>query len=193
MCSFPSAEDLGRFGKRFAKLDEQSRQFEAELKSLNASIEQTQQRLEVLASGEPVASAERIADARRTREESWFQLRPIILGEDTNTEATARPVIVDLYEVRVTEADRLADSATRDADRVAQYNTELTLLAQKQAHRSQVEDHRSEAALSFGQASEEWLELWAPITSSPTTPGEMTSWIDALRLLLEQREALVAD
>ena len=141
------------------------------------AIEEAQKTLKALVSGEPVASADRIADARQAREESWQQLRPLVLSKDAPIALAARPVIVDLFETRVSEADRLADAATRDADRVAQYNTEQKALTNKLNERSRLKDQQTETASQLNQTSNEWSALWASVTTSPGTPGEMVSWI----------------
>lgn len=102
-------------------------------------------------------------------------------------------MIVDLFETRVSEADRLADVATRDADRVAQFNTEQQALSDKLSDRSKLKEQQTETASQLKQSRDEWLALWASVTPLPGTPGEMTSWIDSVKLLTEQRESLIAD
>ena len=190
--TLPTPEALGRLGNRFSELEDSRRRTETAIKKLDLAIEEAQKTLKVLASGEPVASADRIADARQAREESWQQLRPLVLRKDAPIEA-ARTVIVDLFETRVSEADRLADAATRDADRVAQYNAEQRSLTDKLNERSKLEEHQTETASQLNQTGDEWLALWASVTSSPGTRGEMVSWIDSVKLLTEQRELLIAD
>jgi chromosome segregation protein len=191
--TLPTSEALGRLGNRFSELEDSRRQTEAAIKLLDLEIEEAQTTLNVLVSGEPVASADRIADARQVREESWQQLRPLVLGDDAPIALASRPVIVDLFEARVSEADRLSDAATRDADRVAQYNTEQKSLTNKLTERSKLKEQQTETALQLKQSGDEWLALWASVTSLPGTPGEMVSWIDSVKLLTEQRELLVAD
>jgi chromosome segregation protein len=191
--TLPTSEALGRLGNRFSELEDSRRQTEAAIKLLDLEIEEAQTTLNVLVSGEPVASADRIADARQVREESWQQLRPLVLGDDAPIALASRPVIVDLFEARVSEADRLSDAATRDADRVAQYNTEQKSLTNKLTERSKLKEQQTETASQLKQSGDEWLALWASVTSLPGTPGEMVSWIDSVKLLTEQRELLVAD
>jgi uncharacterized protein YhaN len=191
--TLPTPEALGRLGNRFSELEDTRRQTGAAIKLLDSAIEEAQRTLEVLVSGEPVASADRIADARQAREESWQQLRPLVLSKDAPIALAARPVIVDLFETRVSEADRLADAATRDADRVAQYNTEQKSLTGKLNDLSKLKEQQAETASQLNQTGNEWLALWASVTSSPGTPGEMASWIDSVKLLTEQRELLITD
>jgi hypothetical protein len=191
--TLPTPEALGRLGNRFSELEDNRRQTGAAIKLLDSAIEEAQRTLEVLVSGEPVASADRIADARQAREESWQQLRPLVLSKDAPIALAARPVIVDLFETRVSEADRLADAATRDADRVAQYNTEQKSLTGKLNDLSKLKEQQAETASQLNQTGNEWLALWASVTSSPGTPGEMASWIDSVKLLTEQRELLITD
>jgi hypothetical protein len=93
----------------------------------------------------------------------------------------------------LSEADRLADAATRDADRVAQYNTEQKSLTDKLNDLSKLKEQQADTASQLNQTGNEWLALWASVTSSPGTPGEMVSWIDSVKLLIEQRELLIAD
>jgi uncharacterized protein YhaN len=191
--SLPTPESLGRMSKCFAEVEETRRRLEQECTALDINIQQLQQSIDALMSGEPIASTELIAEARREREESWHQLRPFVLGDDTSLPISSRPATVELYENRIVEADRLADTATRDADRVAQYNAAHKTLGEKQQRREEVQRQQTQTALDLQQAQTEWLALWSPVTASPSTPGEMSSWIDAIKLLLEQRDPLLAD
>jgi chromosome segregation protein len=191
--TLPTPESLARLGNRFSEIEDSRRQTETAIKTLDLAIEEAQKTLKALVSGEPVASADRIADARQAREESWQELRPLILSNDAPIAIASRPVIVDLFETRVSEADRLADAATRDADRVAQYNTEQRALSDKLNERSKLREQQTETASQLKQSGNEWLALWASVTPSPGTPGEMASWIESVKLLTEQRESLIAD
>jgi uncharacterized protein YhaN len=191
--SLPTLENLRGLGNRFAELENKRHLLEQEALTLDSAIEQVQRSLDAFQSGEPIASAERIAEARQEREESWHQLRSVVLGNDTSLPISSRPAVIELYEARIIEADRLADTATRDADRVAQYNTEHKTLKDKQQKRSKVQEQQAQTALDLQQASTEWLAIWMPVTASPATPSEMTSWIAAVKLLLDQRDPLVAD
>jgi uncharacterized protein YhaN len=191
--SLPTPESLGRLENRFAELEDKRRQLEQESTALDSFIQQAQKSLDALISGEPIASTELITGARRDREESWRQLRPIVLGKDSGLPPASRPAAVELFEARTIEADRLADTATRDANRVAQYNTERKTLEDKRLRLAEVKKQQTETTLDIQQAGTEWLALWGPVTASPSTPGEMTSWIDAVKLLLDQRDPLLAD
>jgi len=191
--SLPTPKSLGRLGNCFAELEDKRRQLEQENTALDSSIQQAQKSLDALIYGEPIASTELITGARRDREEIWRQLQPIVLGKDSGLPPASRPAAVELYEARIIEADRLADTATRDADRVAQYNAERKTLEDKRLRRTEVKEQQTQTALDLQQAGTEWLALWGPVTASPATPGEMTSWIDAVKLLLDQRDPLLAD
>ena len=105
----------------------------------------------------------------------------------------SRAAVVELYEARIVEADRLADDATRDADRVAQYNAEQKALEDDRQKLLKVQEQRRQTVSEFQQASTEWLATWVLVTASPATPSEMTTWMSAVKLLLDQREPLVAD
>ena len=191
--SLPSSEGLSRIGERFAELEDKRRQLEQEATALNLTIEQTQDHIAAFQSGEPIASAERIAEARQKRELSWRQLRPLVLGDDTSLPTASRPAVVELYDARIVEADRLADDATRDADRVAQFNAEQKALEDDRKKLLKVQEQRRQTVSEFQQASTEWLATWVLVTASPATPSEMTTWMSAVKLLLDQREPLVAD
>ena len=191
--TLPIPQALARLGNRFSEIEDSRRQNETAIKALDLAIEEAQKTLKVLVSGEPVASADRIADARQAREISWQQLRPLVLSKDAPVALASRPVMVELFETRVSEADRLADAATLDADRVAQYNTEQKSLTDKLNELSKLKEQQAEATSQLNQTGNEWLALWASVTSSPGTPGEMVSWIDSVKVLIDQRELLIAD
>jgi uncharacterized protein YhaN len=189
----PTTESLSRFVSRFSAIEDSRRQTDAAIKTLDLAIEKGQKAIKALGSGEPVASANRIANARQVREETWKQLRPLILSTDESIPIASRPVIVDLFEARVGEADRLADVAMRDADRVAQYNNEQQTLSEELNDRSKLTDRQTETASQLKQLQDEWSALWATVTPAPGTPGEMALWIESVKLLTEQRDVLIAD
>ena len=191
--SLPSSESVSRMGERFVELEDKRRQLEQEAAALDSAIEQAQQHLLAFQSGEPIASAERIAEARQKREQTWLQLRPVILGDDTSLPVASRPTVVELYDTRIVDADRLADDAARDANRVAQYNAEQEVLKDNRQKRLKVQQQQTQNVLNLQLCNSEWIALWSSITASPTPSSEMASWMNAIRLLFDQRNQLVAD
>ena len=191
--SLPSSESLRRMGERFVVLEDKRRQLEQEAAALDSAIEQAQQHLVAFQSGEPIASAERIAEARQKREQTWLQLRPVILGDDTSLPVASRPAVVELYDTRIVEADRLADDAARDANRVAQYNAEQETLKDNRQRRLKVQQQQTQNVLDLQLCNSEWIALWSSITASPTPSSEMASWMNTIKLFFDQRNPLIAD
>ena len=191
--SLPTKESIAGMANRFVYLANKEKQIEPQLASLISEIEEAQNNLESFVTGEQLATSGRIADARMKRGEIWRKLKTVLLGDESEIAVAARPATVELYEERILEADQLADVATRDADRIAQYNTECKSLENMQERLPELEKQEAARKVAFQQATSEWNALWTNVTSSPLTPSEMLSWIDATTLLLEQRDSLLVE
>jgi uncharacterized protein YhaN len=91
------------------------------------------------------------------------------------------------FEQHSAEADRLADSAASDAERVAAHAAESRRLAEEQRKEADAKDRVEALEEERRQALETWHTAWAPAGISPLPPAEMAVWQSSVKALFERR------
>ena len=76
----PRSEDLAHFADAFEAASRAVRETASAREAVEKEIEETTGRLAHLAAGRPLATADRIAEARARRETVWRPLRAAIFG-----------------------------------------------------------------------------------------------------------------
>ena len=147
-------------------------------------------KLQELASGRQVPSAEIISAKRLQRDIYWSALRATLFGTSEALTGGQLVEAVASFERRSLEADQLADSAGSDAKRVAAHAVETHRLTEERGKKAAATDHI--IALEGGQQDlwRSWTAVWGPSGLAPLHPSEMTSWRSALDGLLDRREKL---
>ncbi|MCA1297915.1 YhaN family protein [Stappia indica] len=122
----------------------------------------------------PVPSREAIAEARGARDARFARLAEGLTGGAEALAALGERVLG--YSTLVAEADRLADAALADADRVARHAAAVTRLAVLDAQGAVRE--KGLADLEARRAEEEaaWRALYGPIGVLPEAPERMLDW-----------------
>lgn len=133
----------------------------------------------------PVVSREQIAAAREDRDNRWSSIQDMIAGGGVaNAKAFAA------LTVTILEADRLADTALNDADRVARHADYRVRQARLHKEREETADRLrgKEAALAGVQAS--FAALFDPCGITVLEPATMLEWRRGIEALARQRKAL---
>ena len=187
----PSEEDVSRFDRAFEEAREQARAAVQKRKGVEKDMAGTTARLAVLAAGRPLATAHRIEDARARREEAWLPLRAALLDA---SRAPPRETLAHQalgLERLVAEADRLADEANADAERLAKHTLETQSLDEQVRlyALAQAEEARAEARI--GEVAKEWAALWRAFCAEPRAPAAMRGWLDRIAELLGERHRLL--
>jgi uncharacterized protein YhaN len=186
----PSIETISRFRRDMEALNaERGRELDRQAAATDA-IATAESKLQELASGRPVPSAEIISAKRLQRDAYWSALRAILFG---TSEALAGGQLVESvanFERHSLEADQLADSASSDAKRVAGHAVETRRLTEERGKEAAATDRI--VALEGRQQDlwRSWTALWERSGVNPLHPSEMTSWRSALEGLLDRREKL---
>jgi uncharacterized protein YhaN len=161
--------------------------------------------LDDLAAGGAVPTPDLIAALRAERDAHWSALSRTLFGAPDAPTGPALHETVAAFERAKAEADRLADAAAGDAQRVASHADTSRRLARATAdahtHASTVEalDKRRSVLLS------EWRFRWEDAGIDPVEPGLMTGWrlqvdgllsrlarLDERRLILQRMQEEVA-
>jgi len=119
--SLPTAEVVENFAASIATRDGVLSSLRDRINAKTITIPGLQARVDELANGRPVASADRIADARSSRDTSWQPIRSTLLGAQSAPTLAETANRLVTFELAVEGADRLADEAIADADRLAEH------------------------------------------------------------------------
>ena len=188
--SLPGPETISRFRRDLDKLAEEiARATERAADSEEASTV-IEARLRDLDSGRPVPTADAILSKRQQRDEDWRRLRSTLFGEKEGlTGGALRQTVAD-FERHRSEADRLADDAAGDAERVAAHNADTVLLEDERRKTKSIKEQLLDAEARRDQMTEAWIAIWAPAGFPPLSPSEMTAWLVGANGLLARREKL---
>jgi uncharacterized protein YhaN len=186
----PSIETISRFRRDMESLDaERGRELDRQAAATDATAA-AESKLQELASGRPVPSAEIISAKRLQRDTYWSALRATLFGASKALAGAQLVEAVVGFERHSLEADQLADSAGSDANRVAAHAVETRRLTEERGKKVAVTDRI--VALESRQQDlwRSWIAVWDSSGMAPLRPSEMTSWRSALEGLLDRRERL---
>ena len=128
--------------------------------AVEKEIDETTGRLAQLAAGRPLATADRIAEARARRETAWLPLRAAIFGAPEAPPQASLAAHVAEFERLKGEADRLTDDAIEDAARLARHGLETQRLDEQTRRYALAQAAEARAAATFAETDERWRELW---------------------------------
>lgn len=188
--SLPGTETVARFRKT---LDEIERRLDFEkgrLTDATQSVAQTEISLGKADVALPVPSPEAISAERQQRDHSWVLLRGTLFGGPSALTGAALGAAVSAFERQTAKADRLADEALRDRDRVAQHAAQQMQLADAQKKMGEAETAVREVEDEYHRQTGAWHAIWSDAGIVPLRPGEMASWLEYLHRLLQRREEL---
>jgi chromosome segregation protein len=187
--ALPAVEALSDHRTRLATLeealrrhDELARRQAEDLARLDAQIAETERAGDV-----PTPAA--IAEARDLRDAALARL----LEEAPNATGEDRVAAVNAHSTLVLEADRLADRAASEADRVSRHADMSLRRAGLLADRTTGNAERELALADYREARSAYLALFRAAGVEPLAPGEMIVWrhgVEAAREDLERANVL---
>ena len=182
----PSTEGIAAFGKRFDEAQTARRDGDRAVAEVEARIQTLRQSLDAFAAGGDVPTPELIAATRAARDGEWALLRATLFGESGAVSGAALATSVTRFERAGENADRLADTAARDAGRVASFAAQTKDLAREEAALARLGAQRAKWLAAEGSLAQGWAALWSPLGVSPLSPRDMISWRSALDGLMER-------
>ncbi len=188
--SVPGQQTIGRFrkeqdahAKTLDRAEEEARAAERECRGIEAELENVE-------GSRAVPSLAAIAAARGERETLWERLRTALFG--AALPAPERAASVAAFERQAAHADRLADEALGDAQRVAQHGLLMQQLLESRERSMNAEETLANAERCGREAGEKWRATWAVSGISPLPPAEMAEWSLQISALLDRRADLLA-
>lgn len=176
----PSAETVARYEQEFEAASQSRRVLEDRASELREEAARTRAALEELLLGGAVPSEEELAAARARRDEQWAGLR--------QQWPAAADAAFTSYERRVAEADDVADTLRRDAERVARRAQLELKLSQHGAAELSLAGEIDKCASVLAELRTAWAAEWQPL--HPLPPREMAAWRREHAHLLEHAETV---
>ena len=185
----PRPEDLLHFVDAFEAGAREAREAARAREAVEKEMAETTARLARLAAGRPLATADRIAEARTRRETAWRPLRGALFGAGERASLGDR---VAEFERLAIDADLLADEAIEDAARLAQHALETQRLDQEAREYALAQAAEARAAGRLAETQQGWHKLWRPVCAGPRSPARMQEWSGRVEQCLRTRDKLVA-
>ena len=186
----PSEETVARCRKGLDDLDRRLDLEHGRAADAVQSMAKAQTLLNKALGGRPVPSLDAIFAERLQRDSSWVPLRATLLGGSEVLTGPALGTAVSALERHTAQADRLADEALSERDRVAQYTARQLQLAETEEKAAE-----ANAAVTTLQTERQtqlaaWLALSEVAGITPLQPAEMLAWLDGVHRMLQRREEL---
>ncbi|MBV9566902.1 MAG: AAA family ATPase, partial [Hyphomicrobiales bacterium] len=188
--SLPPLESIARFRRENDALSKASDRAREEARTAGRECGEIEGALERLEGARAVASLDAIVIARSERDTLWQRLRAALFGAELS--APARATSAASFEQRIAHADRLADEALGDAQRVAQHSLLARQLQTARERKAIAQEALAAAELREREANEAWRAAWSASCVSPSPPAEMEGWSRGVSALLDRRTELLA-
>jgi uncharacterized protein YhaN len=188
----PRQEDLERFADALEAGSGAVRDAARAREAVERAISETTSRLARLAGGRPLATADRIAEARARRETAWLPLRAAIFGAPGARAGAPLADHVAEFEGFSADADRLADDAIDDAERLAKHGLETQRIDEQTREYALAQAAEVRAEGQLAETEKSWGELWKRVCARPRPPARMRDWSARIEQYLKTRDRLTA-
>ncbi len=189
--ALPSKDENGRFKRDFDKQEAGARDARGEIARNEDAIAATQARLRDLVADGQVPTPDIVAAARATREAIWAALRAALLGEAEGASSATLTGDVARFERAILEADRLADAAARDAERVAGHAAATRELQRLRDVERAAGERLASVERDMNELRARWQAAWRAAGVEPLPPNDMATWLVAVDELLRRRNDIV--
>lgn len=158
-----------------------------QLASTVAELQEVEAAIAADEAGLPVPSRAAIAEARASRDAALAAIRNAV-----DAGAAPNGTVLAELETLIGAADRLADAAANEAERVSRHeaNQRRRAVLQTQSDTRRTATDTAEAALTA--ARRDYLQLFAAAAVTPLAPDQMVSWLGRVDGLLDERRSLLA-
>jgi uncharacterized protein YhaN len=167
---------------------------EGERAILQGNLDEATQNLPILqaqvnelAGGQLASAPEMIAAVRADRNDHWQPLKSVLLQESASLSIAETATHVIGLEEGMGAADRLADDAVQNADRLASYGTALKTLRDAQLKLERLTGLLDEKSRAIEVQENHWQGLWQPFDFQATAPIRMSVWVGQVEALIERR------
>ncbi|MFH1480492.1 MAG: AAA family ATPase [Pseudomonadota bacterium] len=177
--SVPSAETIDGFDSGLDQGKGTLARLQTDLTELENTVLENEGEIQKSGLGQVVPSEEDLQNTRGKRDQDWQFIKKAWL-EGIETDAGS---LAGAYELRVREADSLADRLRREADRVADMASLMAKRETLKRKREHLKDRLITAEKELSRLNKEWSLLWEGIDVSPRSPKEMREWARNMKAL----------
>jgi uncharacterized protein YhaN len=185
--SLPTKEIIDRCAQAKDSFEAERTSLQGKLSEVERFLPSLQSQAEELSNSHLVSSPERIAAARTDRSNLWLPLRSVLLQKKESLPIAEAAVGVIEFEESVGTADRLADDAVQNADRLASQAAALKSLNDETLKQNNLSQLLAGKEREIAAHESEWQNIWQPYGLSPATPIRMLGWLQQIGDLLERR------
>jgi len=187
LASLPTKEVIDEFAHVEDSLETDRTSLQVNLREMDRLLPSLQSRVDEMADGHLASSPEKIAAVRSARENHWLPLRSVLLQEKEPLPIVETAAHVIGFDETMETADRLADDAIRNADRLANHAAALKNLNHETLKQKNFTQLLVDKEQEIAVHESEWQRLWQPFGLLPVTPIRMLGWLQQVRDLLERR------
>ena len=191
----PPRESIDRFEQAYADVAECTRRLDDRQAEHANKVREAQKQLDEIQYAGSIPTEQDLLDVRSGRQQAWGLIRRQWLGgEVVDTEAREldpERALPEAYELRVADADELADRLRREAERVQKQASLLATLSDARARAAEVAGEREACAGEQRQIDADWASLWGRSAIQPLPPREMRAWLDTMERLRNRVEDLL--
>ncbi|MBV9432384.1 MAG: AAA family ATPase, partial [Hyphomicrobiales bacterium] len=188
--SLPAVETIARFRRDEDALAKALDHARGEAQAAERQCGEIEAAIEKLEASHAVPSREAIGVVRNERDASWKRLRDVLFGAELSPPERAASAAV--FERQVAHADRLADAALGDAERVARHGLLTRDLVTAREREAKAARAVAAVELQEREVGDAWRGTWEACGIVPLSAGEMEGWLGAVSSLLDRRAELSA-
>jgi len=197
--AFPEAETVEAFAGRFEELGRRHERLDEEQRRLAAERREIEEQWSRLTSEGSVPSESDRDTQRRSRDQSWLEIRHEWLengskggsghGEEGGTSAREN-LLADRFRTEIDAADETADRLWSEAGRVAQQAQIIAKLDRSAAEIAACGEQQSELGCERADWQREWESLWDERSIAPGSVPEMRAWLSRVGRLRDSVQGL---
>jgi len=188
----PTREMIGEHRAIFEKILADRRDHMVRLETVDQQRHETEQRLGEVEQGGPVAYQETIGLVRADRDATFALLRGQLQRRGRLMTPGELAAKVTQFEEEIVEADRLADDALADAERMSRVAGHREQLAELDRQRPEIEAQLAELDARQKVALRDYADLFVPAGIAPMAPEAMIGWLGSVEDLLAVRRDVEA-
>jgi uncharacterized protein YhaN len=183
----PARESIDRFEQAYADLAQRIQRLEDKQDEYANTLREAQKQLDEIQQAGAVPAEQDLLDVRAGRDRAWGLLRRQWLeGEVVDAEAREfdpERALHEAFEVRLVDADDIADRLRREAEHVQKQAGLLATLADAGKRAEQGERQLEACREEKQQLDAGWTGLWEPVAIQLLPPREMRAWLDNMEKL----------
>lgn len=189
-------ETINKYEEQQSKLLAELEKVAEQIENYNKQISQYEEDIRNLESVAVIPSEEQLTEARSNRNQSWeFIRKRLQTGEwdERIDEYTNGQAIESLYEKQVFEADHIADTMRREAEKVGRKNKLLYDIEISKVKIKELEEKQESLQNDLKAWEQDWHTLWEDHRFIPLSPAEMKEWLTKYQQLKELEKELEND